>query len=148
MTIDMPAGITGTDQALDGVVWNLLGQTYTLKQHSPDSMAWHAVFPDGTFVPPHVHHEQDEFLYVLSGRYDVWLDGEDLTAGPGDLVRLPKGVPHGFANNSGETATCMFWVTPTRDLKDLFDRVSNLADPEEMVRIASETQVNFVPPPA
>jgi mannose-6-phosphate isomerase-like protein (cupin superfamily) len=87
--ITMPAGITSTDQAFDGVVWHLLGQTYTLKQHSEDSMAWHAVFPDGTFVPPHLHHGQDEFLYVLSGRYDVWLDGKDLIAKPGDLERSP-----------------------------------------------------------
>jgi quercetin dioxygenase-like cupin family protein len=146
--IKMPIGVTASEQAYDGVVWHLLGQTYTLKQHSDDSMAWHAVFPDGTFVPPHVHHEQDEFLYVLSGRYEVWLDGKDLVAKPGDLVRLPKGVPHGFANNSGGTATSMFWVAPTRDLKALFDRINNMEDPERMVRIASETQVNFLPPPA
>jgi mannose-6-phosphate isomerase-like protein (cupin superfamily) len=146
--ITMPAGITSTDQAFDGVVWHLLGQTYTLKQHSEDSMAWHAVFPDGTFVPPHLHHGQDEFLYVLSGRYDVWLDGKDLIAKPGDLVRLPKGVPHAFANKSGANATSMFWVAPTRDLKTLFDRINNLKDPQEMVRIASMTEVNFVAPPA
>jgi quercetin dioxygenase-like cupin family protein len=146
--IELPAGITSTDQAYDGVVWHLLGQTYTLKQHSADSMAWHAVFPDGTFVPPHVHHGQDEFLHVLTGRYEVWLDGKDLVAKPGDLVRLPKGVPHGFANRSGAPATSMFWVAPTRDLKMLFDRINNLKDPEEMVRIASQTEVNFVAPPA
>ncbi|MCW5772969.1 MAG: cupin domain-containing protein [Rhodospirillaceae bacterium] len=146
--IAMPAGITATDQAFDGVVWHLLGQTYTLKQLSDDSMAWHAVFPDGTFVPAHLHHEQDEFLLVLTGRFDVWLDGKDLVANAGDLVRLPKGVPHAFFNKSGKTATSMFWVAPTRDLKSLFDRITNLADPAEMVRIASETQVNFVPPSA
>ena len=146
--IKMPIGVTPNEEAYDGVVWHLLGQTYTLKQHSEASMAWHAVFPHGTFVPPHVHHEQDEFLYVLTGRYDVWLDGKELVAKPGDLVRLPKGLPHGFANNSGGTSTSMFWVAPTRDLKNLFDRINNMKDPEKMVRIASETQVNFVPPPA
>jgi len=146
--IQMPVGITATDQAYDGVVWHLLGQTYTLKQCSEDSMSWHAVFPNGTFVPPHVHHEQDEFLYVLSGRYDVWLDGKEQVAKPGDLVRLPKGVPHGFANNSGGTSTSLFWVAPTGDLKALFDRINNMKDPQEMVRIASKTKVNFVAPPA
>jgi hypothetical protein len=38
-------------------------------------------------------------------------------------------------------------VAPTRDLKMLFDRINNLKDPEEMVRIASQTEVNFVAPP-
>ena len=83
-------------------------------------MAWHAVFPDGTFVPPHVHPTQDEFVYVLSGRYDLWLDGKDLVATAGDLVRMPKGIPHGIFNKSGETATSLFWVAPTRSLKELF----------------------------
>jgi mannose-6-phosphate isomerase-like protein (cupin superfamily) len=146
--LQMPAGITANNQAFEGVVWNLLGQTYTLKQHSADCMTWHAVFPDGTFVPPHVHHKQDEFLYVLSGRYDIWLDGKDMVAKPGDLVRLPKGVPHAFFNKSGAPATSMFCVAPTRDLKTLFDRINNMTNPEEMVRIASQTEVNFVPPPA
>lgn len=146
--IQMPAGITADNQAFEGVVWNLLGQTYTLKQHSTDCMTWHAVFPDGTFVPPHVHHKQDEFLYVLTGRYDIWLDGKDMVAKPGDLVRLPKGVPHAFFNKSGAPATSMFCVAPTRDLKTLFDRINNMTNPEEMVRIASQTEVNFVPPPS
>ena len=53
--IKMPIGVTAKEEAYNGVVWNILGQTYTLKQYSDNSMAWHAVFPDGTFVPPHVH---------------------------------------------------------------------------------------------
>jgi hypothetical protein len=60
--IEMPAGITAAENAWDGVVWSILGQTYTLKQESADSMAWHAVFPAGTFVPPHIHPTQDEFI--------------------------------------------------------------------------------------
>lgn len=146
--ISMPAGITTAAEAFDGVVWSLLGQTYTLKQHSTDSMAWHAVFPTGTFVPPHVHPTQDEFIHVLSGRYDLWLDGKECVATPGDLVRMPKGVPHGIFNKSGETATSLFWVAPTRSLKTLFDRIHNVPDPREIMRIAAEHEVDFLPPPA
>jgi quercetin dioxygenase-like cupin family protein len=144
----MPAGITPASEAFDDVVWNILGQTYTLKQQSADSLAWHAVFPDGTFVPPHIHPTQDEFVYVLSGRYDLWLDGKDFTAKAGDLVRMPRGIPHGIFNKSGETATSLFWVTPTRSLKTLFDRIHQVPDPAEVVRIAAEHDVNFLPPPA
>jgi quercetin dioxygenase-like cupin family protein len=146
--IEMPAGITTAYQGFDNVVWNILGQTYTLKQHSASSMAWHAVFPPGTFVPPHVHPTQDEFIYVLSGRYDLWLDGKEFVAGPGDLVRLSMGVPHGIFNKSADTATSLFWVAPTGSLKTLFERIHNLANPEEVVRIAGEHEVNFLPPPA
>jgi quercetin dioxygenase-like cupin family protein len=143
----MPAGITAAAEGFEGVVWSILGQTYTLKQHSTDSMAWHAVFPSGTFVPPHLHPTQDEFVYVLSGRYDFWLDGKEFVARPGDLVRMPKGIPHGIFNKSGETATSLFWVAPTRSLKALFDRIHNAQDPREVMRIAGEHEVDFLPPP-
>jgi quercetin dioxygenase-like cupin family protein len=144
----MPAGVTPASEGFDNVVWSILGQTYTLKQQSADSLAWHAEFPDGTFVPPHIHPTQDEFVYVLSGRYDLWLDGKDSTAKAGDLVRMPRGIPHGIFNKSGETATSLFWVTPTRSLKTLFDRIHQVPDPAEVVRIAAEHDVNFLPPPA
>jgi uncharacterized cupin superfamily protein len=146
--VAMLAGITAANEGFDNVVWNILGQTYTLKQHATDSLAWHAVFPAGTFVPPHVHFTQDEFIYVLSGKYDIWLDGKESVAKPGDLVRLSRGIAHGIFNKSGETATSLFWVTPTRSLKILFDRISNMSNPEEVVRIASEYEINFLPPPA
>ena len=35
----MPAGITPASEGYDNVVWNILGQTYTLKQQSADSLA-------------------------------------------------------------------------------------------------------------
>jgi quercetin dioxygenase-like cupin family protein len=144
----MSAGITAANEGYGNIVWSILGQTYTLKQQTPDSMAWHAVFPDGTFVPPHIHPTQDEFIYVLSGRYDLWLDGKDFVAKAGDLVRMPRGLPHGIFNKSGETATSLFWVTPTRSLRTLFDRIHKVPDPAEVVRIAAEHEVNFLPPPA
>jgi hypothetical protein len=45
-------------------------------------------------------------------------------------------------------ATSLFWVAPTRSLKELFERIHNLPDPAEVVRIAAEHEVNFLPPPA
>jgi uncharacterized cupin superfamily protein len=142
----MTAGVTLAAEAEGGTVWRILGQTYTLKQLSQHSMAWHALLPPGTFVPPHVHPTQDEFVYVLTGRYDLWLDGKDLRAGPGDLVRLPQGIPHGIFNKSDADATSLFWVAPTRALAQLFARIHRVPDPAEVVRISAEHEVNFLPP--
>lgn len=146
--IVMPAGITPATEGFDSVVWSILGQTYTLKQYSEASLAWHAVFPSGTFVPPHVHPTQDEFVYVLAGRYVFWLDGKEFTTTAGDLVRMPKGIPHGIFNKSDGDAVSLFWVAPTRSLKTLFERIHNVPDPAEVIRIAAEHEVNFLAPPA
>ena len=75
--IKMEPGIVRSGESLEGIRWNILGQTYVPKQLTEDSFSWHATLPPGTFVPPHIHPEQDEFLYILEGRFDFVLDGHE-----------------------------------------------------------------------
>lgn len=144
------AGITRAGGGHEGISWSIMGQTYVPKSLSEDSFSWHATFPDGTFVPPHIHPGQDEYLYILEGRLDFWLNGEDIQATAGDLVRLPRGEPHGIFNRSGTVAKSLFWVAPTGKLYDLFWGIHNLPEqkPEIVVALAAEHDVNFLPPPA
>ncbi|MEA2861155.1 MAG: hypothetical protein QOC72_3194 [Methylobacteriaceae bacterium] len=143
------AGITRASEGLDKIVWNILGQTYVPKSLSERSLSWHATFPPDTFVPPHRHSGQDEYLYILEGRLDFWLDGQETYATAGDTVRLPMGKPHGIFNKSGQTAKCLFWVAPTGKLYDLFWGIHNMAQqtPDEVVKLSAEHDVFFLPPP-
>jgi len=143
------AGITRANEGLDGIKWNILGQTYVPKQVTEHAFSWHATFPAETFVPPHVHPTQDEYLYILEGRLEFWLDGNEASATSGDLVRLPMGVPHGIFNKSGTTAKCLFWVSPTRRLYDLFWAIHNMAEqtPDAVVALSAQYEVEFLPPP-
>ena len=144
----LTGGLTRAGEGIDNIRWNILGQIYVPKHNCESSFSWHATFPVGTFVPPHVHPSQDEFVYVLGGRYDLWVDGKDFSATAGDLVRMPMGIPHGIFNKSDADATSLFWVAPTRSLRELFERIHNVPDPAEVVRIAAEHEVDFLPPPA
>ena len=85
------AGITRANEGMQGISWNILGQTYVPKNCTEHSFSWHATFPPGTFVPPHIHPDQDEYLYILEGKLDFMLAGADAQATPGDLVRLRHG---------------------------------------------------------
>ena len=148
----MTAGVTQQGASVDGVVWHILvwhilGQTYTPLQVTESSFSWHALLPPGTFVPPHIHPTQDEFIYVLNGRFDLLLDGQSANASGGDLIRLPRGIPHGLFNHSQADITCLFCVSPTRRLWDLFQAIDNVPDPAEVVRLARLHEVNFLPPP-
>lgn len=51
---------------------------------------------------PHAEATEDEFVMVLEGTPDVWLDGVLHRLGPGDCVGLPAGtgIAHTFLNNS------------------------------------------------
>src|SRR6266850_487499 len=108
------AGITRANEGIQGISWSILGQTYVPKNVTEHSFSWHATFPPETFVPPHIHPDQDEYLYILEGQLDFFLDGAETQATPGDLVRLPMGKPHGIFNKSGRTAKTLFWVSPQR----------------------------------
>ncbi|WCR15192.1 cupin domain-containing protein [Paracoccus seriniphilus] len=145
----MPAGITRATESLDGISWNILGQVYVPKQHSVNSLSWHATLPRGTFVPPHIHPTQDEFLYILDGCFDLWLDGEEMRAEPGDLVRLPMGKAHGIFNKQDHDIKCLFWVSPSRRLFDLFWALHNLGpnpNPADVVTVSAAHEVDFLPP--
>ena len=97
-------------------------------------------------VPPHIHATQDEFIYMLEGTFDLYLDGTWTQARTGDLVRMPKGLPHGSYNKQDKSARALFTVTPARRLRELFDQLHNLSDPDEVVRRSKVCEVDFLPP--
>lgn len=142
---DLPKGITRADSAYGNKVWNVLGHEYHAKVESSSSFAWLSLDPSGTGVPPHIHPAQDEHIYVLEGRYTLYLDGEWVTAGPGDSVRMPMGLAHAYYNKEEGAAKSLFWVSPTGDLPELFAQLHNLTDPDEVVRLSAELGVNFLP---
>jgi len=145
----LPPGVTKAGEGLDNISWNILGQIYVPKVVSEDTFAWHATFPPETFVPPHIHPTQDEFIYMFEGRLELMIDGRETFAVSADLVRMPRGLPHGIFNKSGRVAKCLFWVTPTRRLYDLFWGIHNMADqnPAEVVALSARHEVDFLPPP-
>jgi quercetin dioxygenase-like cupin family protein len=144
----LTAGVTKAGTGIDGIVWNILGQTYVPKQVSESSFSWHATLPPGTFVPPHIHPTQDEFIYMLEGKFDLVLDGKEFVATAGDLIRLPMNIPHGLFNKSDQPIKCLFWVTPTRKLYDLFWAIHSMKEqnPPEVVELAAKHEVVFLPP--
>ena len=139
-------GITRGGESLDGVVWDVMGQVYKPVQVSTASFAFDTLFPPGTFVPPHVHPDQDEFIRVLDGTFALWIDGEESTASAGDLIRLPMGSKHGIFNQSAAPTSALFWVAPARRLYDLFVQLDGLRDPAEVVARSAACNVHFLPP--
>lgn len=51
---------------------------------------------------PHAESAEEEFVYVIEGTPDVWLDGRLYRLGPGDGVGFPPGtgICHSFLNNT------------------------------------------------
>jgi quercetin dioxygenase-like cupin family protein len=141
-------GITANGTGYRGKTWNILGQVYFPKAVTDSTFAFETNSDPGQFVPVHVHPTQDEFILVQEGVLDLKLDGVWVQAKAGDLVRMPRGIPHGYFNKSDKPARALFWVSPMQKLEALFDRLHNLTDPAEVVRISAQHEVDFLPPEA
>lgn len=144
----MPKLEGGITENGEGTQLNILGQTYYIKAHCDTTFAFETNSEPGQFVPVHIHPTQDEFILVQEGELDLKLDGQWTKAHAGDLVRMPKGIPHGYFNKSDKPAKALFWVSPAGKLKELFDELHEMTDTDEVVRVSALHDVDFLPPEA
>jgi mannose-6-phosphate isomerase-like protein (cupin superfamily) len=72
--------------------------------------------------PLHIHHYEDEVIYILEGAIDIRLDNEKLHAPAGGLVHLPKDIPHALHNPLKTPLKIMVSAIPG-GLENYFDEV-------------------------
>jgi mannose-6-phosphate isomerase-like protein (cupin superfamily) len=72
----------------------------------------HTLPPKSLGAPTHVHEREDEYSFVLTGEVGFQLGDEVLTAGPGETVIKPRGVPHAFWNPGDEEARLLELISP------------------------------------
>lgn len=142
---DLEKGITRDGEGFAGVEWNILGQVYFPKASCASTFAFETNSEPGQFVPVHVHPTQDEFILVQEGELDLKLDGVWTKAKAGDLVRMPRGIPHGYFNKGAVPARALFWVSPAGRLEDLFRALDKLQDIPTIIRLSAEHDVDFLP---
>ncbi|HXQ12425.1 MAG TPA: cupin domain-containing protein [Caulobacteraceae bacterium] len=67
----------------------------------------------------HLHHGCEETFLLRRGRLDFLLGDEVVSLGPGDFVRAPPGMRHGYANRSREPVELLVSFHPG-GLEELF----------------------------
>ena len=148
MAHDLSGGVTPNGASETGTELNILGQKYLVKAYCDSTFAFETNSEPGQHVPVHVHSTQDEFILVQEGVLDLKLDGKWTRAHAGDLVRMPRGVPHGYFNKSDKPCRALFWVSPAGKLKDLFEELHEMTDVEKVVAVSAAHDVDFLPPEA
>jgi mannose-6-phosphate isomerase-like protein (cupin superfamily) len=81
-----------------------------------------AIFGAERGSPLHIHHHEDEVIYVLEGALDVRLDKETLHIPAGGVVHLPKEFPHALYNPLQTPLKIMVHAIPG-GLEGYFDEV-------------------------
>ena len=70
------------------------------------------ISPPGKGVSLHVHEHEDELVYLLDGEIEVTLGDQTMTAVSGVMALLPRGIPHGFVNNSDKPSKLLVTILP------------------------------------
>ncbi len=66
--------------------------------------------------PLHIHHLEDEEGSIAAGTLTAEVDGHRMTFGPGEIVRLPHGVPHRWWNDGDQPLAFEGYTRPAVDL--------------------------------
>lgn len=92
-----------------------LGETLGLKTVGIHHMR---LLPGRRTSLPHAESHEEEFVHVIEGTPDVWLDGTLYRLAPGDFVGFPAGtgLAHSFLNNT--EAEVRLLVVGNADMED------------------------------
>lgn len=85
--------------------------------------------PAGSGVPgPHSHDDYEETIYGLDGTLTWTVEGEPTEIGPGEVLCIPRGAVHRFANAGDVGARALAIVTPGILGPDYFREVAAVLD--------------------
>lgn len=72
----------------------------------------------------HVHPDQDEWWYIMSGTFLFRVGGVDYTGKPGDFVFGPRGVPHTFSKTGDGEGKLLMGFQPAGKMEAFFKKSS------------------------
>jgi len=109
------------------------------------------VAPPGGGVPMHIHHNEDESIFLLEGSLRFQLGNDVFDVAQGDTVYMPRGKVHGFRITGEAPARILFTLAmkPESRYIDMFNGLVGLAptDFDEVERVCGLNNVEFLNPP-
>ena len=98
----------------------------------------------------HLHHEQDEWFYVVEGEHVIEVGEERYEGGPGDSVFAPRKVTHVWAHVGEGTGRLIAALQPAGEIEAFFDNLATLGsspEREELQRAFSSYGLELTGPP-
>ena len=113
-----------------GDTYHLLGNLIRFHVRPPESGSGYCMVEirsaPGAGAPPNRHPEDDEVFYVLEGEYAFRVGEENISARPGDCVKVPNGAVHAFRNVGQAPARMLVINSPGRIHEAFFSEAGDL----------------------
>lgn len=139
----------------EGKTYQVGRMTMTFKTTAKQD--WNAYTVCEAIEPPesgaglHRHATYDETFVICEGNYEFKLDQELLKLGPGDVVFVPRGTPHGFVSKGPEIGRQLIISSPGGIFDAMIAEVTGLdtgsptrAGAEEAKAIAAKYGLEFL----
>ena len=82
--------------------------------------------PGGRVPAPHLHPEQEETFSVQEGQLRLRAGRRTRLLSPGEMVTVPRGVPHGFSNPGPGAALLLVEVRPALRMEEALEAGTRL----------------------
>jgi DNA-binding transcriptional MerR regulator len=82
-------------------------------------------FNGGGGGPPHLHHDQDEWIYVIDGECHFTVGSEQLRLSAGESIFIPRKTAHFWGCVYGKQARIINVYQPAGMMEEFFRAVSN-----------------------
>jgi len=140
-----------TDEGFTTTSWGEASRTRLSPEQTNGALAILDYRAPAGFGPPrHLHHNDDEIFLIQSGDIVIWTPAGCRTAGPGDVVLLPKLMPHTWRAYGNEPVGFQVIVAPG-EFETFFDRIVarnlTITDVDALIECASEAGMDIVGPP-
>lgn len=108
----------------------VMGGRFDLKVSGRDTAGelciYHTIRQEKGGPALHLHHDQDEWFYVMSGEFIVRVGDDTFHLGPGDSAFGPRKIPHTFAKIGDGEARMLVLFQPAGTMEDFFKEMSKL----------------------
>ena len=149
----VPAGRARFDERIQ-----LGGEPNDCKVSSQDARGAMSAFEfTGTGCGPrHLHHEQDEWIYVVDGEIEMELDGSRRHLSTGESVYIPRKIKHVWSAAGDNPAKIIDVYQPSGKIEEFFRRLGSFSREQpihdvlkidEFHRLFEEYGMELVGPP-
>lgn len=125
---------------------SLLGELTSLKVRHPAYSVFERATGPGEGLPPHVHDDQDETIYVVAGSYQLSSGDDRKQLTPGSIAFIPRGTVHSLTVSGNEPARCLAIFDPPGAMERFYDEVRT-AGADEALAIARRLGITLLTSP-
>ena len=136
----------------EGSHFNVFGSAVTYKATAEDtaggfSLAVEITPPRGG-IPSHIHHREDEAMYILEGEYEIECGDQAFRATAGTFVLLPRDVSNGY-RNVGDAPGKFLHITSPGGFEEVVRKTSLLMssgnpDMQKAKEVARDHGIDFI----